>query len=104
MAIEFVLKYEGFDVIFAQDGEEALQVARESVPDCILLDQLMPKMDGKEVLGALRSHDVTSAIPVLMLSGVAEEGQEEWLGADFVGKPFSPEDLIDRIRTLVDAE
>jgi two-component system alkaline phosphatase synthesis response regulator PhoP len=103
MAIEFVLKYEGFDVIFAQDGEEALQVARESVPDCILLDQVMPKMDGKEVLGALKRDESTSGIPILVLSGVAEEEQEEWPGADFVGKPFSPDDLIERIRTLVTA-
>jgi DNA-binding response OmpR family regulator len=104
MAIEFVLKYEGFEVIFAHDGEEALQVARANKPDCILLDQVMPKMDGREVLGALKSHESTSAIPVLVLSGVADEEQESWDGADFVGKPFSPEDLIDRIRTIVSPE
>jgi len=101
MAIEFVLKYEGFEVLFAEDGEEALQVARASSPDCILLDQVMPKMDGKEVLGALKSHQSTSAIPVLVLSGVADEDQAAWDGADFVGKPFSPDDLIERIRTIV---
>jgi DNA-binding response OmpR family regulator len=103
MAIELVLKFEGFDVLFARDGEEALKLARASVPDCILLDQIMPKMDGKEVLGELRSHAITSGIPVLVLSGVAEDEQQEWEGADFVGKPFSPDDLVDRIRTVVSA-
>jgi two-component system alkaline phosphatase synthesis response regulator PhoP len=101
MAIEFVLKYEGFEVLFAQNGEEALQVARESVPDCILLDQVMPRMDGKEVLGELRSHASTSEIPVLVLSGVAGQGASDWDGAEFVGKPFSPDDLVERIRTVV---
>ena len=101
MAIEFVLKYEGFDILFAEDGQEALEVARESIPDCILLDHMMPKMDGKEVLGELKGHDSTSRIPVLVLSGVANEEGARWPGVDFVGKPFSPEDLIERIRSAV---
>jgi DNA-binding response OmpR family regulator len=102
MAIEFVLKYEGFEVLFARDGEEALKLARSSVPDCILLDQVMPKMDGKEVFGELKNHAATSGIPVLVLSG-ADQAKGEWAGADFVGKPFSPDDLIARIRTVVSA-
>lgn len=101
LAIEFVLKYEGFDILFAQDGEQALRVALESVPDVILLDQLMPKMDGLEVFGELKSNESTSTIPVLVLSGVVEEQQDGWDGAEFVGKPFSPEDLVERIRAVV---
>ncbi len=102
MAIEFVLKYEGFDVIFAQDGVEALQVARDSVPDCILLDQVMPKMDGKEVFAALRDHGPTSSIPVLVLTGMSDDSSA-WQGADFVGKPFNPDDLVERIRDAIDS-
>lgn len=103
MTIEFVLKDEGFDVLLAGDGEEALQVAKESLPDVILLDQIMPKMDGKECLTALRDHPSTSAIPVLVLTGMARGEPQDWPGAHFVGKPFSPEVLVQRIRTILDA-
>jgi DNA-binding response OmpR family regulator len=101
MAIELVLKLEGFEVLFARDGEQALRVARDTKPDCILLDQVMPKMGGREVLGALKSNESTSDIPVLVLSGLVNDGKDEWQGADFVGKPFSPDELIQRIRTIV---
>lgn len=98
MTIEFVLKDEGFDVLLAEDGEEAVRMAQDSLPDVILLDQIMPKMDGKEVLTALRSHEPTAEIPVLVLSGMARGEERDWPGAQFIGKPFSPEFLVDRIR------
>jgi len=98
MTLEFVLEDEGFDVLIAEDGEAALRAAGDRLPDVILLDQMMPKMDGKQVLLALKKDLATSSIPVLVLSGMARGAEEEWPGAEFVGKPFSPEDLIDRIR------
>ncbi len=101
MTIEFVLKDEGFDVLLAEDGEEALHHALESKPDVILLDQIMPKMDGKEVLSALRQDESTSAIPVLVLTGMARGRPSEWPGATFIGKPFSPEALVQRIREVL---
>ena len=102
MTLEFVLKYEGFQVLFAQDGEEALVVARESIPDLILLDKIMPKMDGREVLGALRQDGATSGIPVFVLSGMSSPDEAaEWEGAEFIGKPFSPDELVARIRTVL---
>lgn len=101
MTLEFVLKDEGFDVVLAADGEEAVKIAQDWRPDVILLDQIMPKMDGKEVLAALRDHAPTSAIPVLVLSGMAR-GEGEWPGAQFVGKPFSPEVLVQRIRAVLE--
>ncbi|MDQ3962906.1 MAG: response regulator [Actinomycetota bacterium] len=104
MTIEFVLKDEGFEVLLAGDGEEAIQVAQASLPDVILLDQIMPKMDGKEVLTALRNHEATSAIPVLVLTGMARGHPEDWPGAHFVGKPFSPEALVQRIRVILAAK
>lgn len=102
MTIEFVLKDEGFDVLLAGDGEEALKLAHDTLPDVILLDQIMPKMDGKEVLTALRNHEPTSAIPVLVLTGMARGEPEDWPGATFVGKPFSPEVLVARIKEILD--
>lgn len=98
MTLEFVLEDEGFDVLFAEDGEQALKLAQEHLPDCILLDQMMPKMDGKEVYAALRAGAATREIPVLVLTGMSRSSSEEWAGAQFVGKPFSPDELVDRIR------
>lgn len=101
MTIEFVLNDEGFDVILAEDGEQALNLALKSKPDVILLDQIMPKMDGKEVLMALRADDSTKDIPVLVLTGMARGEASEWPGATFVGKPFSPDALVQRIRDVL---
>ena len=101
MTIEFVLQDEGFDVLLAEDGEQALQMALQTRPDVILLDQIMPKMDGKEVLLALRADESTRDIPVLVLSGMAKGPSSDWPGAQFVGKPFSPDALIKRIREVL---
>ena len=98
LTLEFVLKDEGFDVLCASDGEQALAHAIESQPAIILLDQIMPKMGGKEVLAALREEDSTKDIPVMVLSGMGRGSSKDWPGAEFVGKPFSPDDLVKRIR------
>ncbi|MGI8774525.1 MAG: response regulator transcription factor [Actinomycetota bacterium] len=101
LTLQFVLEDEGFEVILAGDGEEALELARSECPDVILLDQMMPKMDGKQVLAALRNDGTTKDVHVLVLSGMSRGSPEDWPGAQFVGKPFSPEDLVARIRTLI---
>jgi DNA-binding response OmpR family regulator len=97
--IEFVLEDEGFQVVLAEDGQQALDLARTELPDVILLDQMMPKLDGKQVLAALREKETTQDIPVFVLSGMARGTAEDWPGARFVGKPFSPEELVRLIRT-----
>ena len=96
-----MLEDEGFDVVFAHDGEQALQLARDASPDLILLDQVMPKMDGKEVLAALRADEATKDTPVLVMTGMARWDADEWPGAHFVGKPFSPDDLVARIKNAL---
>jgi CheY-like chemotaxis protein len=101
MTLEFVLEDEGFSVLTAEDGAEALRIAGQELPDVILLDQVMPKMDGKRVFSALRSEDATRAIPVLVLTGMGRGPEEEWPGAHFVGKPFSPDDLVQAIRDVL---
>lgn len=98
LTIQFVLEDEGFDVLIAQDGEEALQIARAEHPDVILLDQIMPKLDGKQVLHALRADEATRDVAVFVLTGMSRGAPEEWPGAEFVGKPFSPDDLVQLIR------
>ncbi len=103
LTIEFVLEDEGFQVLLAEDGEQALKLARAERPDVILLDQIMPKLDGKQVLTALRGDAATRDIPVLVLTGMSRGAPEEWPGAEFVGKPFSPDDLVHLIRKRLSA-
>lgn len=98
LTIQFVFEDEGFQVLLAEDGEEALRLARSEHPDVILLDQVMPKLDGKQVLSALRSEEATRDIPVFVLTGMSRGASEDWPGAEFVGKPFSPDDLVQLIR------
>lgn len=103
--VGFNLKQAGFEVITADDGAEALKKAREAVPDLILLDLMLPEMDGIEVCKALRRDVATAAIPVIMLTAKAAEidrvlGLE--LGADdYVTKPFSPRELVLRVKNLL---
>lgn len=104
LTLEIVLEDEGFDILLAVDGEEALRAARSSHPDVILLDQIMPKLDGKQVLAALRQDEATRDIPVLVLSGMERGVPDDWPGAHFVGKPFSPEELVRRIRAVLPAD
>jgi DNA-binding response OmpR family regulator len=101
MTLEFVLEDEGFEVVLAEDGEQALALALSEAPDVILLDQIMPKLDGKQVLTALREVESTRDIPVLVLTGMARGAPEDWPGAHFVGKPFSPDELVERIRKVL---
>ena len=107
MTLEFVLEDEGFEVLLAADGEEALGIALDRLPDAILLDQLMPKLNGRQVLDVLQVRDETRSIPVFILSGMdptlrmpGAEGDiaDQWRGAQFVGKPFDPDELVASIR------
>jgi len=103
--VEFNLKNAGFEVITAADGSEALKKARSTLPDLILLDLMIPEVDGLEVCKLLRRDAATAGIPILMLTAKAAEidrvlGLE--LGADdYVTKPFSPRELMLRIKGLL---
>ena len=100
------LRRDGFEVISARNGEEALALAHERQPDIAVLDIGMPKLDGLEVLQAIRADEVLKKMRVLLLTAKAQEsdvrrGYET--GADaYVRKPFSPGDLSSRVRELVD--
>ena len=98
MTIEFILEDEGFEVILAEDGERALSMAMSRTPDAILLDLMMPKLDGKQVLSQLRKSQLTARIPVFVLSGMTGGAPDEWSGAEFVGKPFDADALVRSIR------
>jgi len=103
--VRFNLKAAGFAVITAEDGAQALKRARQEAPDLIVLDVMLPDVDGLEACRGLRQEAATANIPIIMLTARAAEvdrvlGLE--LGADdYVTKPFSPRELVLRIRKLL---
>jgi two-component system alkaline phosphatase synthesis response regulator PhoP len=103
--IRYHLTKDGYDVVLAKTGAEALKRAREERPDLILLDIMIPQMNGWEVCRCLKREPETADTPVIMVSGRVEEGDKVLgfeLGADdYVTKPFSPRELLARIRAVV---
>jgi DNA-binding response OmpR family regulator len=96
------LEHDGFRVIEAYRGLQAIQALRDSLPDLVLLDVMLPDMDGFEVLKMIRE---VSSIPVIMLTAKGEEDDRVHgleLGADdYVTKPFSPRELVSRVRAVL---
>ncbi|MDD5505363.1 MAG: response regulator [Candidatus Omnitrophica bacterium] len=103
--LEYNLKKEGFKVIDARDGEDALDLAVREYPDLILLDLMLPGIDGLEVCKALKRESKTSSIPIIMLTAKSQESDKVVgleLGADdYITKPFSPRELIARIKAVL---
>jgi DNA-binding response OmpR family regulator len=95
----------GFDVMVAIDGQEALECAQRRVPDCAVLDIVMPKVDGIEVMRELRRNEATRTIPIVLLTAKTRQldvvlGLEA--GADdYVKKPFDTFELLARVRRLL---
>ncbi|HSD35370.1 MAG TPA: phosphate regulon transcriptional regulator PhoB [Alphaproteobacteria bacterium] len=103
--LRYNLEREGFAVLDAQDGEEALAIAREQKPDLVLLDWMLPLMSGIELCRQLRRNPETRALPVVMLTARGEEGDKlrglDSGADDYVTKPFSPSELVARIRAVL---
>ena len=103
--VEYHLKQSGFSVIRALDGISGLEQAKKARPGFIILDLMLPGMNGKDLCRALKSDPLTRTIPILMLTARAEEmdrviGLE--LGADdYVTKPFSPRELVLRVKAIL---
>lgn len=99
------LKLEGMDVIEAHDGAEAIRVLNEERPDCVLLDVMLPKISGWDVLKYIKSHPTTTDIPVVMVTAkVSERDQLRGFGAGavkYITKPFSPSALIEAIKSVL---
>ncbi len=102
--VRYMLEREGFSVRVAESGEEAFKQIRTSLPDLILLDLMLPGMDGHEICRRLRASRDTSETPVIMLTAKGEEQDVVKglnLGADdYVTKPFSPKVLLARIQAV----
>lgn len=103
--LEFSIGAEGYEVITASNGEEAIDKARREQPNLIILDVMMPRIDGYEACRILKSNPLTKNIPVVLLTAKGREidkrlGYE--VGAtDYIIKPFSPNKLIERIHELL---
>jgi two-component system alkaline phosphatase synthesis response regulator PhoP len=103
--LRFNLTREGYDVSVAASGEQAIDITRKELPHLIVLDLMLPGMDGLEVTKALKNDSETGGIPIVMLTAKGEEadivtGLE--LGADdYVTKPFSPRILVARVRAVL---
>jgi DNA-binding response OmpR family regulator len=96
---------EGYSVITASDGAEGLARARGELPDIVILDVMMPKMNGLEVADALKSDAKTARIPIILLSAKAQEVDVQagrGTGADdYITKPFDPLELLERVAALI---
>ena len=103
--VRYNLEKEGFDVMAASDGETGLQLARQKRPDVIVLDLMMPGMDGLEVCRALRGDERTRLASVIMLTAKAAETDRivglEMGADDYVTKPFSPRELVARVKAVL---
>lgn len=101
----YTLSREGYDVLCASKGEEGLNAAKKGIPDLIILDLMLPGIDGLDVARALKNDNSTKNIPIIMLTARGEEadivtGLE--LGADdYITKPFSPRIMIARMRAVL---
>lgn len=103
--LDFILGAENYDVVTATNGEQALQKVREEKPDLVILDIMMPKLDGYETCRLIKKDPATKAIPVILLTAKGREVDQK-LGrevgaADYMTKPFSPTKLIERVQAIL---
>jgi PAS domain S-box-containing protein len=103
--IKALLSRRGYELAFAASGAEALTKAAELMPDLILLDVMMPNMDGFEVCQRLRSNPLTAEVPIIMITALADRDSRlrgvEVGADDFVSKPFDSEELQARVQTIM---
>jgi len=106
--IKMRLEASGYEVITAYDGQEGLEKAKKEGPDLIILDLMLPKIDGFKVCGLLKADTRYNKIPVIMFTAKAQEedrhlGKE--MGADaYITKPFEPQALLEDIKRLLEGE
>ena len=103
--LDYRLSSRGYEVVIARDGAEALAQLQQGKPDAIVLDAMMPVIDGHEVLRQIREDDTLADVPVIMLSARKQErdivGALELGATDYVVKPFIPEELVARLGRIL---
>ena len=109
-AIKIVLETQSYELTFASNGEECLEQVQKNTPDVIILDLLMPKRDGFEVIKELRGYHRYPRIPILILTAVKKEAGDRRYELetglsmdvdDYIEKPIEPDDLIHRVKRIL---
>ena len=107
ISLEFLMKREGFEVLIANDGEEAVRRIRSDPPDLVLLDVMMPKKSGFEVCQEIKADPALAAVRILMLTAKGRDTEMAKglaLGADaYMTKPFSTKELVEKVRSMLEA-
>jgi DNA-binding response OmpR family regulator len=103
--LKIKLEREGYDVTLAHNGDAGLRLVKEMVPDLVLLDGIMPRKDGYEVLAELKNDPVTAGVPVIMLTARVFDGDIQMgldlKADDYIVKPFHTELILKRIETVL---
>ena len=105
--VKNILKHGGYNIVHAQSGKDGLEKARQLLPDCILMDVVMPEMNGFQATRALSRDFATANIPVIMLSTKSQKTDQVWAqrqgAADYVIKPADPRTLLTKLKSLLSA-
>jgi len=103
--VDYSLRYEGYQVLTASNGLEGIRKAHNEAPDLIILDVMLPGMDGFEICHRLRSEPDTAQLPILMFSAKAQEIDKDTglkVGADdYLSKPAAPADIVNHVESLL---
>lgn len=104
-ALQIILEHAGYEVLTASEGMEGLIKAKEQKPDLVVLDLLMPKLNGYQVCRMLKFDKAYSHIPIIMLTALSSKDDQEWgrktNADDYIIKPFESKDLINKIKALL---
>jgi DNA-binding response OmpR family regulator len=104
-SLEYVMKNAGYEVAVAYDGEQAMAKVTELVPDLLILDVMMPKLDGFEVCEKIRANPLWQSIRIVMLTAKGRDSERDKgisMGADaYMTKPFSTRDILKRVKELL---
>jgi DNA-binding response OmpR family regulator len=103
--VQINLQKEGYDVVTASNGREALEQVEREKPDLVIMDVMMPEMGGFEALQEMKANEATSTVPVIMLTAKAQDADvfEGWKsGADlYLTKPFNPQELLTFVKRIL---
>lgn len=106
ISVDYLLRREGYQVSVAHDGEEGLRLIQSDRPDLVLLDIMMPKLNGFQVCEAVRQDPALAGIRIVMLTAKGRDAEKEKglaLGADaYITKPFSTRELVSQIKALLE--
>lgn len=104
-SLEFILKKEGYRVLTAVNGQEAYDLASQNLPDLVLLDVQMPRMDGNQVCRQLRDQESSSKLYIIMITAKGQESDRvnsmESGANEYITKPFSPRKVVARVKEIL---